>query len=135
MVSRLSRKSVVHRPLTPQRRLATLFSQVVSHLAQWQGQEGGYTFSTSHLQAVVSAPQLAHSFCCHAAPAGTIVNGSSATSGDYDSGDVCAAQDNAFIYVMNTCTNTTADALDVTVTVSLLWASCPACCFLERSLL
>lgn len=52
------------------------------------------------------------------APSGTIVNGTSATVSDYDSGDVCAAQANAFIYAQNICTDTTADAVVVSVTVT-----------------
>ncbi|KAL3155524.1 hypothetical protein ABBQ38_011075 [Trebouxia sp. C0009 RCD-2024] len=44
-----------------------------------------------------------------AAPADAIVNGTEAISGTgiYDSGDVCAAETNGFIYVKSTCSNTT----------------------------
>ncbi|KAL0024936.1 hypothetical protein WJX77_004491 [Trebouxia sp. C0004] len=52
------------------------------------------------------------------APSGAIVNGSAATSGDYDAGDVCAAEANAFVYVKNICTDTTQDAIGLTVTVT-----------------
>ncbi|KAL0043943.1 hypothetical protein WJX82_007471 [Trebouxia sp. C0006] len=52
------------------------------------------------------------------APAGAILNGTAATNGNYDDGDVCAAEANAFIYVKNICTDTTQGALSVTVTVT-----------------
>ena len=66
-------------------------------------------------------------FICHAAPAGAILNGTAATNGNYDDGDVCAAEANAFVYVKNICTDTTQGAVSLTVTVSLLlaWHSVP----------
>lgn len=65
---------------------------------------------------------MTYTFSCPAAPTGAIVNGTAATSADYDDGDVCAAEANAFIYAKNICTDTTQDAVDLTVTVSLLLA-------------
>lgn len=64
-----------------------------------------------------SSSSKAQSVLCNAAPSGTIVNGTIANSGgDYDSGDVCAAQDNAYIYASNTCSETL--PIQVTVCVS-----------------
>lgn len=52
------------------------------------------------------------------APAGAILNGTAATNGNYDDGDVCAAEANAFVYVKNICTDTTQGAVSLTVTVT-----------------
>lgn len=56
-----------------------------------------------------------------AAPTDAIVNGTEAISGTgtYDSGNVCAAEANGFIYVKSTCTNTTVVELTVSHSITL----------------
>ena len=52
------------------------------------------------------------------APSDAIVNGTNAVSGTgtYDSGDVCAAESNAFIYVKSTCTEPATVGITVSFT-------------------
>lgn len=50
------------------------------------------------------------------APSDALVNGTKAISGTYDSGDVCASESTAYIYVKSTCT----DQATVGITVSMI---------------
>lgn len=49
------------------------------------------------------------------APSDALVNGTKAVSGTYDSGDVCASESTAYIYVKSNCT----DQATVGITVSI----------------
>ena len=58
------------------------------------------------------------------APSDAIVNGTNAATGYYDSGDVCASESNAFIYVKSTCT----EQATVGITVSIQSQLCCRFC-------
>lgn len=45
------------------------------------------------------------------------MNGTMATSGYYDSGDVCASESTAYVYIQSTCSNST--TVDITVSAAI----------------
>ena len=65
------------------------------------------------------------------APSDAIVNGTIAVSGTgtYDSGDVCAAESNAFIYVKSTCTDDATVGITVSITALQPMYNCRLCVF------